>query len=343
MCPSILLVDVSFSNRANWQSFLENQGYHVSTAEDGDTALRQCLFLLPDLVLVHDSPPEIDGFELCRRLKENPLNQLVPVVLIKSSSDSADASSGHRAGADDFWGNCTSLGEGLGRIQSLLRLKNYIDDQARAVVLSLARSIEAKNNLTETHSERMVGHAIQLGSTLGLREPELRDLRIACLLHDVGKVAIPDEILLKPGPLNAEELQVVKQHPIVGENICAPLKSLRQILPIIRHHHERMDGSGYPDGLLGEQIPVAARILQIADIYDALTTERAYRIALSSEHALEILRLETMNGWLDAFLVSAFARIIRSRDYASIGGRSMLASYFAPSRPPEHFGCPEEL
>ena len=150
--------------------------------------------------------------------------------------------------------------------------------------------------------------------SLDLREEELRDLRIACLLHDVGKVAVPDEILLKPGALNAGETEIVRQHPAIGENICAPLKSLRRILPVIRHHHERMDGSGYPDGIRGHEIPLMARILQIADIYDALITDRPYRDALSSEEALETISREAGYGWLEYFPVK---------------GRSMLASYYA--------------
>jgi putative two-component system response regulator len=337
MSPTILLVDIPSAARENWKFFLQNQNYQVFTAGDGDTALRECALLQSDLVLLHDAPPDIDGFKLCRRLKQHPLNQLVPVVVIKLSSDPMDDSRGRSAGAAEFWGMCRSIEDGLSRVQSLLRLKSYIDEQAKSVVLSLARSIEARHSLSEGHSDRMAEYAAQLGESLGLREEELRELHIACLLHDVGKVAIPDDILLKPGPLDAQEMQTVKQHPIVGENICAPLKSLRHILPTIRHHHERMDGSGYPNGLFGEQIPLTARILQIADIYDALTTERTYRTALSSENALEILREETVNGWLDASLVSVFSRIIRSKDPVLVSGRSMLASYYAVSHPAGHF------
>src|SRR5207237_10347482 len=151
------------------------------------------------------------------------------------------------------------------------------------MVLLLAHSIEAKSPLMNGKSDSMVKYAVQLGIRLDWPEEELRELRIACLLHDVGKVAVSDEILLKPAALNAEETEIVRQHPAIGENICAPLKSLRHILPVIRHHHERMDGSGYPDGIRGHEIPLMARILQIADIYDALITDRPYRDALYSE------------------------------------------------------------
>src|SRR5258708_37870686 len=183
----------------------------------------------------------------------------------------------------------------------------------------------------------MAEHAVQLGKVEGLAEQELQELRIACLLHDVGKVAVPDSILMKPGCLNAEETEIVRQHPLVGERICAPLKSLRRILPVIRHHHERMDGSGYPDGLRGEQIPVQARVLQIADIYDALTTDRPYRVALTSEEALQILHHEAASGRLDTSPVREFSWIRRSGENLREGGRSMLASYYGLPQPVAFF------
>lgn len=204
-----------------------------------------------------------------------------------------------------------------------------VDEQAKSVIFALARSVEAKYPMTEGHSARLMGYAVQLGKSLDLPEDDLEELRIASLLHDIGKVAVPDAILLKPGPLNTEETEIVRQHPITGENICAHLKSLRHILPVIRHHHERMDGSGYPDGLSGDEIPLKARILQVTDIYDALITERPYREALCPEKALEILHGEARNGWVDASLVWKFSRICTSREYFPVRGRSMLASYYA--------------
>jgi putative two-component system response regulator len=328
MNSAILLVDVASASRDSWKSFLQSQNYEVFTAEDGESALRQCAQLQPDLVLLHHTLPDVDGFDLCRRMKGNPLNQQIPIVLIKPSSDPADAARGREAGAADFWGTSTSLGEVVSRVESLLRLKSYIDEQAKSVVLSLARSIEAKRPLMNGHSDRIVKYAVQLGMSLDLPKEDLQELRIACVLHDVGKVAVPDEILLKPAALNKEETEIVREHPVIGENICAPLKSLRRILPVIRHHHERMDGSGYPDGLRGNEIPLMARILQIADIYDALITVRPYREALSSEDALETLNKEAGRGWLDASLVWRFSEICRHGEYLPVRGRSMLASYY---------------
>jgi putative two-component system response regulator len=339
----VLLVDVAGSDRSTWKSFLENQNYEVITAGDGDTALRQCHLLQPDLVLLRDTVPEIDGFALCRLFKESPFNELIPIVLIKDSSDPADICRGREAGAAEVWRTCSTLEEGLCRLTELLRLNNYINEQVKSVVLSLARSIEAKNSLSEGHSLRMPAYAVRLGASLGLQERELQDMEMACLLHDIGKVAIPDSILLKPGPLDAEEMEVVKRHPVVGERICAPLKSLRGILPVIRHHHERMDGSGYPDGLSGEQIPLKARILQIADIYDALITDRPYRVALSPPDALQILEEEAARGWLDFSLVRKFCVAHASAEYLRPIGRSMLASYYGVWRSAAHVAVSSRL
>jgi cyclic di-GMP phosphodiesterase len=276
------------------KAFLEDQKYEVFTAENAESARQVCLKLQPDLVLLRDDLPHVCATELCRRLKQDPLNQLTPVVLVSSSPTPADIDKGREAGAADFWGTPSSLWDGLGRIQSLLRLKSYVDEQAKSVVLSLARSIEAKHSLTDGHSDRLAEYAAKLGESLGLTEEDLEELRLGSLLHDIGKLAVPDSILLKPARLSPQETDVMRQHPVTGEQICAPLKSLRPILPIIRHHHERMNGSGYPDGLYGEEIPLKARILQIADVYDALINERPYREALSCDKALEILRQEAM-------------------------------------------------
>src|SRR6266478_3935637 len=189
--------------------------------------------------------------------------------------------------------------------------------------------VDSRQNLRNGHSERLVAYAEQLGEGLGLGDEDLHELRIASWLHDIGKINVPESILLKPGPLDAEERRIMQEHPIIGEKICAPLKSLRRILPVIRHHHEKMDGSGYPDGLRGEAIPLKAKILQIADIYDALTTNRPYRGALPPEEALQTLFSEAQNGWLDASVVLKFSQICRDGERFPVTERTMLASYHA--------------
>src|SRR6267154_4604937 len=328
MNPAILLVDADSTNLKEWKTFLESQNCEVYTAEDSESAVRCCLEMQPDLVLLQDNLPNIRSFELCRQLKKNPLNQLTPVVLLKPSPDQWDIQRGREAGAMDVWATPSTLWDALGRMQTLLRLKNYMDEQARSMVLTLARTVDSKQAMRNGHSERLLAYAEQLGESIGLQEEDLQELRIGCWLHDIGKIAVPDNILLKPGPLDAEEMRIVRQHPVVGEKMCAPLKSLRRILPVIRNHHERMDGSGYPDGLRGEAIPLKARILQVADIYDALTTDRPYREALVPEEAKQVLFREAGNGWLDASLVCRFFEHCQPLASYPARSRSMLVSYF---------------
>jgi len=329
MNPAIMLVDVASANREGLKSFLQSQKCDVDTAADGESAVRCCLEMQPDLVLLYDSLPDIGSFELCRQIKKDPLNQLTPVVLLKPSPDLWDVQRGREAGAMDIWADLASHWDVLGRIETLLRLKSYMDEQAKSAVFALARSVDSKHNMKNGHSERLVAYAEQLGESLGFREEDLQELRIASWLHDIGKIGVPESILLKPGPLNAEERRIMQEHPVIGENICKPLKSLRRILPVIRHHHEKMDGSGYPDGLRGEAIPLKARILQIADIYDALTTNRPYRGALPPEEALQTLYTEAGNGWLDASVVLKFSQICRDGEHFPVTERTMLASYYA--------------
>jgi putative two-component system response regulator len=329
MNPAILLVDVVSTKREELKSFLRNQNCDVVTCQDAESAVICCSRMQPDLVLLYDTLPDTTSFALCRRLKEDPLNQLTPLVLLKPSPDQWDIHLGQEAGATDIWATPSSFWDALQRVQTLLRLKTYMDEQAKSSLFSLARSVDSKRNLRNGHSDLLMTYAEQLGKCFGFGEEDLQELRIACWLHDVGKFAVPESILLKPGPLDEVETEIMREHPIIGEKICAPLKSLRSILPVIRHHHEKMDGSGYPDGLRGDAIPLKARILQVADIYDALTTDRPYRGALPHDEAMETLFIESDKGWLDTSVVLKFSRICQYDAFFPLRGRTMLASYFA--------------
>jgi putative two-component system response regulator len=237
--------------------------------------------------------PQQDGFAVCQSVKANQETRLIPVVLVTGSGSSEDRIRGIECGADDFLSKPVRVQEFRARVHSLLRMKRFTDELERAetVLFSLARSIEAKDPYTGGHCERLSAYSVALGKRLGLPPEQLLALSRGGIVHDIGKVAVPDHILLKPGPLTAEERKVIEQHPVVGERICAPLKSFRLVLPIIRHHHERLDGSGYPDGLKGERIPLLARLLTTVDIYDALTTDRPYRPALpTTKHSLKSAR-----------------------------------------------------
>jgi putative two-component system response regulator len=309
MNASILVVIADRENRENWKQLLENQGYQTVAIATGERVPDLCAHLRPDLVLVEAALPDVSGLEICRRLKVDPRNKLTPVILIEGLSGDPNFSTLRGAEADDVWRARPTRWEALTRIQSLLQLKTYIDEQAEAVVLSLARTIEARDSYTRGHCDRLATSAARLGLQVGLSNEQVEALRVAGIVHDVGKVAVPDSILLKAGPLTPQETAIIRRHPVEGERICSPLKSLRRVLPIIRHHHERMDGSGYPDGLRADAIPLAARILQIVDIYDALTTDRPYREAFSARQALATLYKEADRGWLDIELVRVFAPV----------------------------------
>jgi putative two-component system response regulator len=245
-------------------------------------------------------------------MKAKPETRLIPVVLLTSLNSDADRIHGIMCGADDFLNKPVNKQELLARMHSLLRLKQFTDelDSAETVLFSLALSIEAKDPYTEGHCDRLSKYSVALGEKLGLPENLLIALRRGGLVHDIGKLAVPESILLKPGPLTPEERKIMEKHTVVGERICKPLRSFRYVLPIIRHHHEKQDGSGYPDGLKGEQIPLTARILQITDIYDALTTDRPYRKALPTEEAFAIIRDEVGRGWWDPFLLNQLEELV---------------------------------
>jgi len=311
----ILIVDDESSARAALETLLRREGYDVRDAADGRSALAACSEFKPDLILLDILMPGIDGFEVCRRIKETPETRLTPVVLITGLSDTEDRIRGITAGADDFLSKPIDINELLARTRSLLRLKQYTDEleNAEVVLFSLALSIEARDPYTRGHCERLAEMSVMLGKKLALPEEQITALRRAGIVHDIGKVVVPDAILLKPGPLTPGEIAVMRKHPVVGERICAPLKSLRFVLPIIRHHHEKRDGSGYPDGLSGEEIPLAARILQLADVYDALTTDRPYRTAVPSEVALAMMDEESRLGWWDHEFFAEFREMIRAR------------------------------
>ena len=313
MPATILLADPDPLSRMDWEVLLRDQGYVVIALESGEDLLNFCPRLQPDLVLVNASSPNICGTEICRRLKADPRNRLTPVILIAKLADHSNSSVAPEIIAGDLWLGAPSRWEVLNRLHSLLQIKSYIDEQAVSVITSLARSIEGRDPYTKGHCDRLSILAARFGKNLDMCAHDLESLNIAASIHDVGKVIIPDAILFKPGWLTLDEIKIMEQHPIEGERICSPLKSLRDVLPIIRHHHERMDGSGYPDGLRRSLIPFGARVLQIVDIYDALTTDRAYRKAVTVPRALTILSEEADHGWLDEGLVRRFALLVVAR------------------------------
>lgn len=320
---TILVADDQVPNRELLDELLSNAGFTVITAADGAEALHQISRAPVDLMLLDVMMPRLSGFEVCAKVKAEPETCLIPVVLVTALSGKQDRLEGIRAGADDFLTRPIDRVELLARVTSLLKLKQRTDELERAesVLFSLARSIEGKDPYTHGHCERLSDYSVALGQHLGLPDDQILALRRAGVVHDIGKIAVPDLIILKPTSLTPDEWKLMREHPVLGERICAPLKSFRSVLPIIRHHHEKLDGSGYPDGVKGDQIPITARVLQIVDVYDALTTVRPYKPAFSITDALQTMKMEVAKGWWDASIFEAFEKFIRSgtADFLSRG------------------------
>lgn len=295
----VLIVDDMSASVELLKSILTREGYHVMTASDGEQALQMMEREHPDLVLMDVLMPKLSGFDVCERIKRNKATRLTPVVLISALNERQDKIQGINAGADDFLTKPVDAHELRAKVRSLLRLKRYTDDldSAESVILSLAMVIEARDAYTDGHCQRLAGYATALGSALGLGDDQIAALYRGGYLHDVGKIGIPDALLLKPGRLTPLEYEQIKQHVVIGDRLCGEMQSLRQVRPIVRHHHERLDGSGYPDHLKGDAIPLLAQIMGIVDIYDALTTARPYKAALSAEEAFAELTLEVERGW----------------------------------------------
>lgn len=306
----ILAVDDSRENLELLHALLSVVGYEVVTASNGEEALAMVKKECPDLVLIDAMIPKMGGFDVCSLLKSKEETRLIPVVLVTSVQEMEHKVKGFEAGVDDFLHWPINSVELLARVRSLVRTRRLNDQlvTVESTITALATAIEAKDPYTQGHVERVANYAVALGKEMGLTPLELQLLRKAAILHDVGKIGIRESVLLKPGPLSEEEFNHVKAHPILGEKICEPLRQDRLILQVIRHHHERYDGNGYPDGLTGDDIPLAARIMAVVDAYDALTTDRTYRVRLSREEALQTLK-EGANRQFDPKAAAGFASL----------------------------------
>ncbi|MEW5975542.1 MAG: HD domain-containing phosphohydrolase [Acidobacteriota bacterium] len=310
----ILVADDQPENLELMLEILKSSRCIAFVARTGREALERALEVEPDLVLLDVMMPEMSGYEVCQRLKADPRTQLTPVVIVTALQELEDKIRGIEAGADDFLNKPFHVAEFVARVRSLLRLKQITDEleTAETVLLSMALGVEAKDPNTIGHCERLATYSVTLGQQLRLDSEALKALKRGGVLHDIGKLAVPDRILLNRGPLCSEDWAVMRQHTIIGERICQPLRSFRSVLPIIRYHHERWNGSGYPDGLKGDEIPVTARILQTVDVFDALRSERPYKPAFEHGEVLQTINEEARRGWLDPEITYEFIRLVES-------------------------------
>ena len=311
--PVVLVVDDGEANRELIEACLAGIDCRVATAADGFSALKVLQASLPDLVLLDVQMPGIDGYEVCRRIKSNPASRLLPVVMITSLDDTSDRVRALEAGADDYMTKPVDRVELVARVTSALRLKGVYDslDGAEQVIFALAAAVEAKDPFTEAHTQRVAESARAVGAWLGLGPSHLDSLFRGGLIHDIGKIGIPDAILLKPGALSPDEEVTMHLHPIIGETIVRPLRSGAGILPIIRSHHEHWDGNGYPDRLVGSSIPELARVVAVCDAFDALVNDRPYRSRKTVDEALTTLRAGAGRQW-DPRVVDAFLACVPS-------------------------------
>ena len=309
---NVLVVDDEDGIRRLFTRLLTREGYAVDVAADGLSALARVKDSPPDVVLLDVTMPGLDGFEVCRRLKRDPATRLTPVILVTGLNASEQRVEGRQTGADDFLNKPVDPGELLARVGAVARLKRYTDDldSAAAIIMAVAEMIEMRDGYTEGHCHRMANFACTFGRRLGLGADDLQTLHRGGFLHDIGMLSIPETILRKPQPLEPEEFKLVKTHTVVGDELLGNLRSLQAVRPVVRHHHERLDGSGYPDGLCGNAIPLVAQVMSIVDLFDTMTTRRPYQEAKPVARAVEVLRHEVDRGWRRQDLVEEFVALV---------------------------------
>jgi len=305
---TILVIDDLDVHREALRRLLEDDGHVVLCARRASEAMEILDQGPVDLVILEMFLPDGDGMEFCRRFRADRRTELIPVLMLSRTATVEHEIAGIGSGADGFLSSPFHPEVFRARVRSKLRRKAIVDrlEDSETIILALAQTVEHRDYNTAGHCDRLAAMAVAMGIEMQLPSEHLVALHRGGYLHDMGKIAIPDSILLKKGPLTEAEWAVMRTHTLKGEDICRPIKCLSLVLPIIRSHHERWDGSGYPDGLAGDKIPLLARVLQFADIYDALTSLRSYKPAISSAESLRIMQEETDRGWHDPELMRLF-------------------------------------
>lgn len=288
----VLIVDDDRVNRELLAALLEDIGEPTAVACDGPSCLAQCRADDIGVVLLDIMMPGMDGYEVCRAIKDDPATSLLPVIMVTAHGDRDARVRGIQAGADDFLTKPVDSGELLPRVRSALRTHRLIDQThtVYALAASLSSALEARDAYTHQHANRVANYASRTAESMGIPRRDRQELYLGGLLHDIGKVGIPDAILRKPGPLSPEEYQVIQTHPAIGAHICDTTRGLGAVSRIVLSHHERWDGAGYPHRLAGEGIPRLARIVAVVDAFDAMTTDRPYHRGISVSAACEELK-----------------------------------------------------
>ncbi len=317
--PSVLIVDDLMSNLELLEAIFRSAGFQVFISQDAASALSQFESGRIDIAVVDVMMPGIDGYELCKRLKSLTEKRFFPVILLTALTDRKSKITGLESGADDFISKPFDTTELLIKAKSLIKLKALQDEleHTENVILTLAVAMEARDPYTRGHSTRVGEISKVFAQFLGFGARDQEQIKKAGILHDIGKIGVSTDLLCKEGRLTDQELEAVKRHAVVGEEICRPLVSLKGALPAIRNHHERWDGTGFPDGLSGEGIPLYARILSIVDSFDAMVSKRPYRAGRSAVVAVDVLTREKNDGQWDPFLVDRFVEMMSRNELES--------------------------
>lgn len=310
----VLLVDDDHLCTAQLRALLEQDRLEVHGCVSAEAGVEAARRSPPDVLLLGLELPGITGFDALELLRADPRTRHLPVVVISARDDARTRAAAFAAGADCFLAKPLSQDEVRAAVLSLGGRGRLLRDQeeASSVLDALARILDLRVPGSRAHMQRSAKVARRFGEWLGLSADECLALDRAGWLHDVGKIALPASILNKPGPLDPAEHRIMRRHPQLGERICARLRSLGDVLPVIRHHHEHWDGSGYPDKLVGEEVPFLTRAFQVADVFDALRSKRAYKAAMPEDVALATLEEEARRGLWDPALTADFCAAVRS-------------------------------
>ncbi len=317
---TILVLETVEVNRRLLRGLLKSESCRILEAASEDAAFRELGRSKVDLIILDLATPDVDGLRFCRHIKSGRATRFVPILTLTSVQGTENEIAGINSGADEFLVKPLQPAIVRARIRAMLRHKSAIDslEEAESILFALAQAVEARDKYTRGHCSRLATLSVAMGTALGLSRPQLVALHRGGFLHDIGKICVPDAVLFKPGPLDHEEWAIMRMHTTKGEEICRPARSLSAVLPIIRNHHEKWDGSGYPDGLRREAIPLLARIMQVADIFDALVTDRPYKPALAASEAVEVLEAEARKGWREWEMVRLLREVGESSDQAAL-------------------------